>query len=250
MSHNFNQGVRFGPFHSRQDWGLILESDDIGFPVATGIADDYGAYGLPEFDPKVTWSNRVLTFNFGIAGIEDRWPALVTTITNALQGKKLQIIRDCEPNVCYIGRCHVEAFRKELRIGHFVITVNAEPYKQVVIPTTYIPTGTRYTINYDGAYPAPCVVRVAPTGAIATFTIGGLAHNPLTLAPEDIVIKGLKNDVPVIIDGIKKTITENGANKYAEATIWNFPMLVPGQNVLTFSHTTQVTRVQVYKRYI
>lgn len=250
MSHNFNQGVTFGTFHTRQDWGLILESDDIGFPIATGIVDDYGAYGLPGLDPKVTWSNRMLTFNFGIAGVEDRWPALVTTITNALQGKKMQIIRDCEPNVCYIGRCHVESFRKELRIGHFVITVNAEPWKQSVTPTVYNPTGSRYTINYDGAFPTPCIATVTPTGAIATFTLGGLAHNPLTLEAENIAVNGLKTNKAIVIDGVKKTITEDGANKFAESTIWNFPLLVPGQNVLTFSHTTQTTKIEVYKRFI
>lgn len=250
MSHNFNQGVRFGSYHTRQDWGLILESDNIGFPVATGIVDDYGAYGLPAFDSKKDWSRRQLSFNFGIAGLPSRWPAVIRAITSAIQGQKMQIIRDCESDVYYIGRCHVNTYEYSMRIGKFNITVDAEPYTVAVTPDRYTISASTNTINYRGSCPAPCIATITPTGAIATFTIGGLACNPLTLKKEPIVLKGLKTGEAVVIDGAKKTITENGANKFSEAEFWNFPMLNPGLNVITFSHTTHTTVIEVNKRFI
>ena len=247
---NFNQGVTFGTFHTRQDWGLILETDNIGFPYGTGIVDDFSAYGQPTLDPKVDWSRRQLNFVFGIAGLSSRWPAVIRTITSAIQGKKLRIIRDCEPDVCYIGRCHVNTYEYSMRIGKFSITVDAEPYTEAVTPTLYTINASTNTISYDGAFPTPCKATITPTGAIAAFTINGLACNPLTLEKEQIILQGLKNNVPVIIDGVKKTITEDGVNKFAQAEMWNFPMLVPGVNTITFSHTTQSTVIEVYKRYI
>lgn len=247
---DFNQGVKFGAFHTKQDWGLILESDNIGFPVAAGIVDDFNIYGQPTLDPKVTYGHRQLTFVLGLGGLQSRWPAIIRTVTSAIQGKKMRIIRDCEPDVAYIGRCHVDSWERILRIGKIAISVDAEPYTEAVTPTTYTINASTNTINYTGAFPAPCKATITPTGAIATFTIGGLARNPLTLASDQIILKGLKTNKAVVIDGVKKTITEDGANKFSEATLWNFPLLKPGTNVITFSHTTQSTVIEVYNRYI
>lgn len=247
---NFKQGVRFGAFHTYTDWGLILEADNIGFPVATGIVDSLDIYGQPELDPKVTWGRRQLSFTFGIAGQKQRWPALVRTVTNAIQGKKLRIIRDCETDVAYIGRCHVNSFESVMRIGKFVIVVDAEPYTEAVAVTRFTLTGTKANINYTGKYPTPCKAIITPTGAVATFTVGGLACNPLTLKRSDMVIRGLKTSKDIVIDGIAKTILEDGANKYGEAELWNFPMLTPGINQITFSHSTHSTVIEVYNRYI
>ena len=247
---DFNQGVTFGTFHTKQDWGLIMESDNIGFPVATGIVDSFDIYGQPNLDPKVTWGRRQLSFVFGIAGLSSRWPALIRTVTNALQGKKMRIIRDCEPDVAYIGRCHVDSWEKVLRIGKIAVSVEAEPYTEAVTPTLYTLSARTNEIQYDGAYPTPCKATINPTGAIATFTINGLACNPLTLERSQISINGLKTNKPVVIDGVKKIITEDGANKFADAEMWNFPMLTPGMNTIVLSHTTQNTVIEVYKRYI
>lgn len=247
---DFNQGVTFGTFHTKQDWGLIMESDNIGFPVATGIVDSFDIYGQPNLDPKVTWGRRQLSFVFGIAGLSSRWPALIRTVTNALQGKKMRIIRDCEPDVAYIGRCHVDSWEKVLRIGKIAVSVDAEPYTEAVTPTLYTLSERTNEIQYDGAYPTPCKATITPTGAIATFTIDGLACNPLTLERSQISINGLKTNKPVVIDGVKKIITEDGANKFADAEMWNFPMLTPGMNTIVLSHTTQNTIIEVYKRYI
>lgn len=247
---DFNQGVTFGSSHTKQDWGLTLESDNIGFPVATGIVDSFNIYGQPGLDPNVTYGHRQLLFTFGLGGLQSRWPAVIRTVTSAIQGKKMRIIRDCEPDVAYIGRCHVDSWERILRIGKISISVDAEPYTEAVVPTQYTISAGTNTVMYDGAFPAPCKATITPTGAIATFTIGGLACNPLTFEKEQIVLQGLKNNVPVVIDGVKKTITESGVNKFPQAELWNFPMLVPGVNTITFSHTTQSTVIEVYKRYI
>lgn len=250
---DFNQGVTFGTFHTRQDWGLILESDHIGFPTANGIVDSFDIFGQPNLDPKVNWTHRQLSFTFGIAGLQSRWPAVIRAITSAIQGKKMRIIRDCEPDVAYIGRCNVDTYEYSMRIGKFSISVDAEPYTEAVTPTLYTlsdPTNTRHTIQYDGAFPTPCKATITPSGAIATLVVGGLACNPLTLEKSRIAINGLKTNKPVVIDGVKKLITEDGANKYADAEIWNFPMLTPGVNTITFSSTNHSTVIEVYKRFI
>lgn len=118
--------------------------------------------------------------------------------------------------------------------------------------TETIEDATSKTINVTGNLNAPCIIELTPSGAITTYTIKGAARDPVTGEEEDIVIKNLSAGKKVIIDGEACTVTEDGANKYAETKMWEFPTLVPGANALTFTSSSVPCDVTIkYKpRYI
>lgn len=118
--------------------------------------------------------------------------------------------------------------------------------------TETIEDATSKTINVTGNLNAPCIIELTPSGAITTYTIQGAARDPVTGEAEDIVIKNLSAGKTVIIDGEACTVTEDGANKYADTEMWEFPTLLPGENALTFTSSSVPCDVTIkYKpRYI
>ena len=66
------------------------------------------------------------------------------------------------------------------------------------------------------------------------------------------MIKNLSAGKTVIIGGEACTVTEDGANKYADTEMWEFPTLLPGENALTFTSSSVPCDVTIkYKpRYI
>lgn len=85
------------------------------------------------------------------------------------------------------------------------------------------------TVNNTGNLPSMAVVTITPTAAIASLTLTGFK--------DSVTIANLSSGVPVIIDGESCTITQNGLNKYSDATLWSFPTLLIGSNVITISNT-------------
>lgn len=118
--------------------------------------------------------------------------------------------------------------------------------------TETIEDATSKTINVTGNLNAPCIIELTPSGAITRYTIKGAARDPVTGEAEDIVIKNLSAGKKVIIDGEACTVTEDGANKYADTEMWEFPTLLPGANALTFTSSSVPCDVTIkYKpRYI
>lgn len=107
-------------------------------------------------------------------------------------------------------------------------------------------------INVIGNRETPCIIELVPSGAITKYTIKGAARDPVTGEEEEIILKNLSAGKTVIIDGESCTVTENGANKYGEAEMWEFPTLLPGSNALTFISSSVPCNVTIkYKpRYI
>ncbi len=107
-------------------------------------------------------------------------------------------------------------------------------------------------VSVDGNLETPCIIELTPSGAITSYTIKGAARDPVTGEAEDVVIKNLSAGKTVIIDGEACTVTEDGANKYADAEMWEFPTLLPGSNTLTFVSSSVSCSVTIkYKpRYI
>ena len=74
-------------------------------------------------------------------------------------------------------------------------------------------------IFVDGNSDTPAIFKVSAASGTATVN--------------DITITKMKNQV--VIDGIKKTVTENGVNKFSDTTITAFPLLKSGNNSITIS---------------
>ena len=247
---DFTQGVRFGNFHSYDDWGLILESDSVTFPSSEGVIDDMQVYGIPSLDPRVTHGHGKLQFNFGIVD-PDRWPTILQMMTNALQGKKLEVIRDCEPDYTYLGRCKVSKHSRSLRISKIVVEVDCEPYKYATTETQVVLDGIAgVTHALVGSRITPVTIEITPKVSQNQLILTGLSRNPHTGAAEDITIDVLTQNTKIIIDGVNKLVTEGGANAYGKVSMWNFPTLIPGNNLIGVSNNNNHVLIKYKGRYM
>ena len=110
-------------------------------------------------------------------------------------------------------------------------------------------TGTEKKIFVEGNLETPCIIELTPINDTISFTIKGAARSPVTGSPEDITIKNLKQGKKVIIDGEACTVLQGVTNKFADADMWEFPSLLPGNNTLTFSSALCEVTIKYKPRY-
>lgn len=89
----------------------------------------------------------------------------------------------------------------------------------------------------------PCIVEITPIIDMIDLTITGLSEDPL-------IVKNLKGNKTVIIDGIKGTVTQDGINKFDDTDMWEFPFLIPGSNNITVNKDTCNITIKYNPRFI
>lgn len=134
-------GVTFGTKHSYNDFGLILSSKDIGLPEPkTETQDVPGADGELDFTEVLTddvkYKNRKISFTFTVKNPIGEWSTILSTITNYLHGRTMQVILDVDKNFYYEGRCSVNQFKSNKRTSTIVVDCNLKPYKVEVNSTS------------------------------------------------------------------------------------------------------------------
>ena len=134
------KGVKFGNYHSYDDFNLILTQKTIGTPSPkTEIIDipcSDGVLDLTEFFGEVKYNNRALSFEFSTTVPQDEFMALFSRVQNALHGQKMQIVLDDDSEWCYTGRITVSEWKAEKRIGKLTIDCDCEPYKSKLDKTS------------------------------------------------------------------------------------------------------------------
>lgn len=91
-----------------------------------------------------------------------------------------------------------------------------------------LPAGSGTTdVFIEGNYRTPVVYKITP-GAAGAVTVAG------------ITVRNLRAGVPVEIDGIRKKVTEAGANKYGDTDMTLFPALESGPNKITVAGNATV----------
>lgn len=96
-----------------------------------------------------------------------------------------------------------------------------------------------YPLHYPGTAPAGYKIEFTAPTALSSFTIGGI-----TLA-------SIPNGAKIVIDGIEKMITQNGANKFAESNLIDFPRFDPinPDMIITMSQYIPIT-ISYYPTYM
>jgi len=133
------KGIKFGNYHSYNDFSLILSQKTIGAPspkVETiEIPGGDGVLDLSEFFGEVKYNNRNLTFDFSTIIPQAGFLDLFSRIQNAIHGQKMQIVLDDDPEWYYIGRVTVPEWKAERNIGKLTIECDCEPYKVKIAET-------------------------------------------------------------------------------------------------------------------
>lgn len=170
------KGVKFGDKHSFDDWGLVLTEKSLGLPEpkTSGIEIE-GADG--ELDTtevlsgEVKFTNRNLTFKLTMTDKYEDYHDKVTEIANYLHGRKMRIILD-EDDLCYYyGRCSINEWLSDRRIGQIAISCNCEPYKYDLNETIVTATVNGTTkLNVYGKRKTVCPI-ITVAGSV-TLVIG------------------------------------------------------------------------------
>ena len=107
-------------------------------------------------------------------------------------------------------------------------------------------------IDVDGNQVTPCIIEIIPKSDIISFKIGGVTRDSVTGEDEYIMIKNLSAGKKIVINGEDDTVLEDGMNKFADTEMWEFPSLLPGENILSFVSSSVPCDVTIkYKpRYI
>ena len=127
------KGIKFGNYHSYDDFSLILSQKTIGAPSpkveSIEIPGGDGALDLSEFFGEVKYNNRNLSFDFSTIIPQAGFLDLFSRIQNAIHGQKMQIVLDDDAEWYYIGRVTVPEWKTERNIGKLTIECDCEPYK-------------------------------------------------------------------------------------------------------------------------
>ena len=127
------KGIRFGNYHSWNDFHLILSSKELASPpIKEKKLDIEGAdsdLDYTDFFGGAKYENARHKFNFSTMVPKEEHLSLYSTIKNALHGKKMRVILDDDPSFYYWGRIHVSPFATEKNIGVLSMECDCEPYK-------------------------------------------------------------------------------------------------------------------------
>lgn len=127
------KGVKFGNYHSWDDFNMILSQKTIGTPSPKTETIDVpggdGVLDLTEFFGGVKYNNRTLSFEFSTIVPQAEFMELFTKVQNALHGQKMQIVLDDDAEWFYYGRIIVSEWKADKNVGKLTIDCDCEPYK-------------------------------------------------------------------------------------------------------------------------
>ena len=202
------RGVKFGDFHTANDWALIQNArvDNPPQPktVYTSIEGRDGDLDQSEaIANEVRFSNGLMSYTYLLlnGSYEDR-EALINEIMTTVHGKRLQIIEDDNPDVYIVGRCIVTSRSNNMAYGSITIEVNREPYKMSVLETV------RTVVLSESATAISLVNKgrktLIPTLAVSESATINYGNNTVTLGAGDHIVDNLllkTGATPVTVSG-------------------------------------------------
>lgn len=169
-------GITFFGFHSYNDFGLLLQSKEIGSPaIKVNKIDIPGADGeldMTDYFGGAKYENAKHKFEFVTLAPRTEHLSLFSTIKNAIHGKKGRIIIDGDSSFYYVGRCHVSSFTNDKGAGFVTVECDCEPYKYKLEKTTVTKAvnGTEtFTLTNGRKRAVPTIT----TTATMTISFGG-----------------------------------------------------------------------------
>lgn len=121
--------------HYMQDFGMALESKDIGLP---SVQTKYVSIPLVDGDldltkvlsNKVHYGNRKIRMNFN--SVTDYPGKKMSDVANQLHGQRVHIIFDDDLYYYYDGRLDMSDFKENRKGGEYIIDANCKPFKYTV----------------------------------------------------------------------------------------------------------------------
>lgn len=139
--------VTFGDKNTFEDWNIVLTNKTISLPQAKiSKIEIEGADGEIDLSEvlcgEIKFKNRTLKFEFTMLDNYEDFEDKLTEIANYLQGKKLKIILSNDTTHYYYGRCSIDEFSCDKRIGKIVINCDCDTWKYDIEETIITKTIT------------------------------------------------------------------------------------------------------------
>lgn len=166
------QGITFGQYHSYRDFGLFLQSKEIGSPAVKvqkiAIPGADGDLDMTDYFGGAKYENLKHKFEFATLARRTEYLTLFSTIKNAIHGKKGRIIIDGDPSFFYLGRCSVSGFTNDKGAGYVTVECDCEPYKYKLAKTvvTQAIDGTETVTLTNGRKRAVPEVTIETAGSL------------------------------------------------------------------------------------
>ncbi len=196
------KGVKFGNYHSWDDFNMILSQKTIGTPTPKvnqiEIEGGDGVLDLTEFFGGVKYNNRPLSFEFSTIVPQSEFMELFTRVQNALHGQKMQIVLDDDAEWFYYGRITVSEWKADKNIGKLTIDCDCEPYKmkfaETIVTRAVDNATTQITLNNSRKPVVPTIttdaeLKIAFTGFSGTYSAGTFRIPELVLHEGKTVIR-------------------------------------------------------------
>ena len=135
-------GIKFRNKHSADDFGMFMTDFSVSPPEPqTTYVDVPFRDGPLDFSTALTggivkYKNRTVTAEFKTQDrTPDSWKSRYHTFVNYVQGQKLQLIFDYDPEYYYLGRISCDVSKDDQVIGTISISADCDPYKYKLSPT-------------------------------------------------------------------------------------------------------------------
>lgn len=135
-------GTKFGDLHSGTGLQLVPESMEISpaepklnlveIPYGNGSVDLTEALGV-----GVAYKDRKIKWTFTLYPGDD-WPERQSIVSNAINGKRLHITPDDDPEWYYDGRITVSKHKSDKLYHQITVTATCAPYKRKIAETTVL----------------------------------------------------------------------------------------------------------------
>lgn len=129
------RGIKFGNYHTADEWELILNSKSLTPPtpkeIYVSVNGRDGDLDLSEaLTGEVKYENRTASFTFLLTnGSHLDRERIIREILATIHGRKLQIITDDEEEYYLVGRCTVTNTTNNKAYGSVEIKCNCEPWR-------------------------------------------------------------------------------------------------------------------------
>ena len=129
------RGVKFGDYHTYEDWKLILNAKNISPPspkiVKVQVDGRDGDINLSRtLTGEMKYSNREASFTFLVTeGSQEEREELINSIVNLLHGNELKIIEPDDLDHYLIGEIVVTKTTNDKAYGTIEISADLEPYR-------------------------------------------------------------------------------------------------------------------------
>lgn len=187
-------GVMFKTDHSLKQWGLIWSGCSISEPIPivkyVDIPGRKTRLDATNFFGETTFENRTLVFDFWEETNWLRWLQKSSKIRRAINGNKIMIMLDTEPDKYWRGRATVATTMSpdNPRMAFYTITCDVEPYKYL----RDAPDDENWLwdiFNFDDGFIQDNVLKnVAVTSTTTATEVSVRSYGPIPLWPTISVI--------------------------------------------------------------